>query len=190
VRAAEHGKKASHPKVHHNAKADHGTKAHHHTKSKGASAPGSKPSTVAEAQADALKFAQCMRNHGVSNFPDNAITVTPQGGFRMRLTTGSGVNPRSPQFQSATQACRGYLPHGDAGTGPSPKSEDKLLKYSQCMRDHGVTNFPEPNSSGQVQVIFGKGPNAPAGSINPNSPQYQAAAKACRKLQPGGFSTP
>jgi hypothetical protein len=58
----------------------------------------------------ALKFAGCMRSHGVPNFPDPSVA---QGGvavgFRM-----SGVDQNSPQFQAAVQACRKFEP-GMAG---------------------------------------------------------------------------
>jgi hypothetical protein len=52
------------------------------------------------------------------------------------------------------------------------------------MRSHGVTNFPDPNSQG---VISGQSSSQSGGSaINPNSPTYQAAQKACQKYASGG----
>lgn len=49
----------------------------------------------------ALKFAGCMRGHGISNFPD------PTGsGFE--FVRPAGFNPQSPQAQAAQQACRQY----------------------------------------------------------------------------------
>ena len=137
-------------------------------------------------QTEALEFAQCMQTHGVPGFPDNAITITPQGAIQMHYSNGSGVNPQSPQFQSAFDTCRSHLPKSALGSGPSAKDISQLLKYSNCMRSHGVTNFPEPSSSGQIMVQLGTGPN----SINPNSPTYQAAAKACRSLEPAGMNLP
>jgi hypothetical protein len=137
-------------------------------------------------QAEAVEFAQCMRAHGVPGFPDDAITITARGAIQVRLTRGSGVNPQSPQFQSAFDTCRSHLPKSAQGTRPSAQEVSQMLKYSNCMRSHGVTNFPEPNSNGQMMVKAGSGP----GAINPNTPTYQAAAKACRSLEPAGFSTP
>ncbi|MGH2858558.1 MAG: hypothetical protein ACRDMJ_13875 [Solirubrobacteraceae bacterium] len=46
------------------------------------------------------------------------------------------------------------------------------------MRAHGVTNFPDPGPSGGIQI--------PGGAINPQSPAFQSAQKACFKLMPGG----
>jgi len=56
-------------------------------------------------QATALKLAQCMRSHGVPNFPDGPITKS------------SGINENSPAFQRAFQSCKKYL------TGLSGSSE-------------------------------------------------------------------
>jgi hypothetical protein len=47
------------------------------------------------------------------------------------------------------------------------------------MRSHGVTNFPEPNSQGQVLIQGGAG-------INPNSPTFQSANQACQHYLPAG----
>lgn len=45
------------------------------------------------------------------------------------------------------------------------------------MRSHGVPNFPDPGSSGGIQIGNG---------INPKAPAFQAAQHACFKLLPGG----
>jgi hypothetical protein len=50
-----------------------------------------------------LKFARCMRSHGVPNFPDPSGSSIQVGG-------SSGINPKSPQFQSAQRACQSVLP--------------------------------------------------------------------------------
>jgi hypothetical protein len=55
------------------------------------------------------------------------------------------------------------------------------LAYSQCMRAHGVTNFPDPNSNGGISLPSN-------GSVNLNSPQYQAASKACQSKMTGQLS--
>lgn len=52
-----------------------------------------------------LKFAQCMRAHGVLKFPDptsNGISIGPD----------SGIDPNSPQFQKAQKVCAKYSPGG------------------------------------------------------------------------------
>jgi hypothetical protein len=63
----------------------------------------------------------------------------------------------------------------------------KGLKYTQCMRKNGVLNFPEPNSQGDFLFKEVPGP-APGGSasdaVDPNSPAFQSAQKACKELAP------
>ena len=58
------------------------------------------------------------------------------------------------------------------------------VKYSACMRKHGVTNFPDPNSQGVITIHSGEG-------IDPGSPAFTSARTACDKLLPnGGQPTP
>jgi hypothetical protein len=56
----------------------------------------------------ALKYARCMRSHGV-DFPDPKFTG---GGVQFG---GPGVNPDSPAFQQADEACRKFMPDGGKG---------------------------------------------------------------------------
>jgi hypothetical protein len=69
---------------------------------------GGKAPTPAQSKAmqqAALKYAACLRSHGVPNFPD---PVFSGGGIQQRLPRG--VNPGSAQFKAAEQACRDLSP--------------------------------------------------------------------------------
>jgi hypothetical protein len=123
------------------------------------------------------QFASCMRSHGEPNFPD------PNAQGNLSITPGSGIDPSSPQFQSAQRACAKYLPNG--GQPPSAAQQAKMqaqaLKFSACMRSHGVPKFPDPQfGAGRVSIHIG-----PGAGIDPRSPQFQAAQKACQGLLPG-----
>jgi hypothetical protein len=50
-----------------------------------------------------LKYARCMRSHGVPKFPD------PKPGSGLKIA-GTGINPNTPQFKTAQQACRKVVP--------------------------------------------------------------------------------
>jgi hypothetical protein len=66
---------------------------------------------------------------------------------------------------------------GSSSKKPAAKSiADSAIAYSQCMREHGVTSFPDP---GGAINIAGTG-------INPASPAFQAARTTYRKLLPFG----
>jgi hypothetical protein len=133
--------------------------------------------------AQELALAQCMRGHGLPTFPD----PSPSGGFSGNVLPTFDTS----QGQSAYAACRHLL----AGGGPSISQlqEDlqqvqqkeaellpELLKFSQCMRSHGVPDYPDPALPGQ-----GVSGNPKGAGLNPNSPIFQAAVSACQHLAPG-----
>ncbi|HEY6788549.1 MAG TPA: hypothetical protein VI365_14690 [Trebonia sp.] len=58
-----------------------------------------------------LAFTRCMRAHGVPDFPD-------PNGQAGQLGPGSGIDPDSPQFQSALNGpCESLAPPGWVGAG-------------------------------------------------------------------------
>jgi hypothetical protein len=120
-----------------------------------------------------LEFAQCMRSHGVTSFPDP--TANGNGQFGGNVSPGSGVDPNSPTFQAAQKACSKYLSKGTPAQ--QAQHQAQMLKYAECMRSHGVTNFPDPSSSGGFDI----GPG-----IKANSSTYKAADSACQSLRTSG----
>lgn len=134
-----------------------------------------------------LEFAQCMRSHGVPSFPD------PSGGAIQ--IGGSGVNPSSPAFQRAQSACARYSPKGGpARQAPTAADKAAALRFSECMRTHGVPSFPDPSyggpaagppASGAFLVIRGAMYALPS-SLGPRSPAFQHAARGCGLRPPAG----
>jgi hypothetical protein len=144
------------------------------------SSSGSNSSGVSNsAQDQDLRYTQCMRSHGVTNFPE--LGGNNPGGVQKSITQ-LGIDPNSPTFQAANSACQKYVPRiGNSTQGPSSGANNPQLKFSRCMRAHGVTNYPDPsaNSSGGQQNVTQYG-------VNPNSPTFQAANSACSYLLSGG----
>ena len=68
-----------------------------------ASGSSGSSSSAQSRQAGLLQFSQCMRSHGVPNFPDLSATAGILNGL-----AHSGVNTQTPAFQSALQACKKY----------------------------------------------------------------------------------
>ncbi len=135
--------------------------------------------TSAANQQKMVKFAQCMRTHGEPEFPEPT-----EGHIVFHGQNGHGPNPESAQFQAAEKACSKYAP---SKVAPSPaqlkEREEQALKFSECMRTHGVPNFPDPNfSGGGARVTLKLG--GKASGVDPNSPQFQAAQKACQSDLP------
>jgi hypothetical protein len=123
--------------------------------------------------AQAVKYSQCMRSNGVPGFPDPV-----NGRLQLQFQKGGAVDPDSPQFKSAEQACKSLAPAGIGGSGQNTQQQGQMLKFVACMRKNGVPDFPDPEGG---KMIFKGGDN-----VDPNSPQFQAAQKACQKLLPGG----
>lgn len=76
-------------------------------------------------------------------------------------------------------------------TSTSAGLSSAMVKYSECMRLHGVSGFPDPTTSQGPNAIGidGYNFNLPS-NLNPQSPAYEAANKTCGHLIAGGTSTP
>ena len=159
------------------------------TTTTGGSSGRGAPETQGQLQSDALKYAQCMRAHGVPNFPD----PSPGGGFV--FPAGSGITPGSPAMQSAQAKCQKYNPAPPglgAGTQTHPSQQwlSQMVKAAACMRRHGYADFPDPRTSipanpfgaggtGVISNIDGVIFLFPS-SIDTTSPQFYRAADACK----------
>ena len=71
------------------------------------------PTQRAQVQQQLVKFAECMRSHGV-DVPDPKLNAT--GGFGLGRAFGS-VARNSPAFQSALTACQSLRPRFGRGVG-------------------------------------------------------------------------
>lgn len=139
--------------------------------------------------AQMVKFSQCMRAGGVSNFPD----PSPDG--QLAIQVGSGVNPLSPAFQSAQKKCGKLLPGGKLGPGKPTKAQfERALAFAKCVRAHGLRSFPDPLTSapsGSGPVIDLQGMLfAPGPGVGPKSPGFRKAASQCGVTLPARPSSP
>jgi hypothetical protein len=135
-----------------------------------------------------VRFDECLRQHGVKIPAPNTSGKGPVSNFK-------GVNTASPQFREAQKKCfpamRAALKTVKAGrvTGsagqtkasPAPKLKAKvppkvthvLQQFTTCMREHGITNFPEPE---------GASFNLSHTHVDSSSTQYKAAATKCNHI--------
>jgi hypothetical protein len=135
-------------------------------------ATGGGSSSPSAAAAQLLKFSQCMRDHGLTNFPD----PTSQGDIEFQ-NVGKN-NPNSPQFQKAQKACQSLMPGALITSAEKAAANTKALAFARCMRAHGVANFPDPNGHGVIKIT-------PATNLAVNSPQYDKGQSACQNLSNG-----
>jgi hypothetical protein len=122
-----------------------------------------------------------MRSNSVPSFPDPS-----GGGFQL----GPGIDRSSPAFKAAQAKCLKLLPGGGPGSGPPPSAQAlaSMLTVAQCMRRHGVSNFPDPRTSvppdpfgggtGVISDINGVILVFP-GTIDEQSQAFTQAAAAC-----------
>lgn len=136
--------------------------------------PGAKASASAAAPKDqkeqALRHARCMRENGVPDYPDPKFN--DKGGQSIDL---DGLDPT--KVEKAAQACRQYEPNGGEPQKLDPQRLEQLRAYAKCMRENGIENFPDPTDQG-IQA------DGNTSGLDPASPSYQAADKACQKYAP------
>ena len=140
----------------------------------GSSGGGGLTATVHE---KALKFAECMRNNGVSAFPDPPAS----GGLTIDgIANGSSLDTNSAAFTEAVSACKELEPAGFTGQKATPQQTNARLKFAQCMRDHGVPDFPDPSPNGplidtsRIPSLAGKDPRT--------DPGFNAAMQTCQNF--------
>lgn len=109
-----------------------------------------------------VKFAQCIRSHGVPNFPDPGGSLPP------------GIK-QSPAFRSAMQTCLRLEPQATS-TGNQFTESQRIaaLAQVQCIRQHGMPSFPDPTFPSTGGELF---PTVPG--FNAQSPAFRQAAAAC-----------
>lgn len=77
------------------------------------------PTTAQQQQLEVqlLNFSKCMRSHGLPSFPDPNPASTIWGSSGQVFNVPSSINPNSPQFTSAKNACKSMMPSNGALRG-------------------------------------------------------------------------
>jgi hypothetical protein len=135
------------------------------------------PPPSKDPMAQAVRYAACMRSHGLPNFADPQ--QFSQGDHQsIRIQT---PDLSSPQAQTAEQVCSKFLPSG-FGSNPAQDAQRQthLLAFARCIRAHRVPGFPDPTSTGSFPSSIAR--------IDRSSPTFRAAAKACLPVATGAIS--
>jgi hypothetical protein len=126
-------------------------------------APATAQQSPADRQDTALAYAQCVRDNGYAEFPD----PDPEGGFKFLIEPDS-----VGRFKAATAACRDLAPEGMRDEGVTPEQLEALIKLSQCVRENGVPEFPDPGPQGNY--------NLEGTGIGPGDQRLDAAMATCQ----------
>ncbi|MFZ0386747.1 MAG: hypothetical protein WAL22_13865 [Solirubrobacteraceae bacterium] len=125
----------------------------------------------------AVKFAECMRTHGVTAFPDPPAS----GNLTIdAVANGSSLDTSTPSFTRAMSACKRLEPAGFTGSTPTSRQTSARLKFAQCMRLNGVPDFPDPTPNGplidtnRIPSLAGKDPRS--------DPTFTAATQKCSRF--------
>jgi hypothetical protein len=128
----------------------------------------------------AMRFAECMRDNGVTEFPDpNAAGELTIDGIANR----SSLDTNTAAFKQAISACRDLEPPGFTGHTRSAQQQKHALEFAQCMRDNGVKDFPDPTRDGPL-IDTTRIPSA-AGRGARSIPGFQAAMQKCTAIYSG-----
>ena len=125
--------------------------------------------TTLSARDKAVKFSECLRANGVSDFPDpNASGQFPSYGVSVSETV----------WKQAVSACKSLQPPGTLSAKMTPAEQVAALQFARCVRAHGVPDFPDP-VNGQPLIDTNRIPSAnrPGGMTILN-----AATNTCGRL--------
>ncbi len=107
----------------------------------GTGSAGTGASKNATGQDEAVKFAECVRAHGVPHFPD----PNAKGEFVF------GIDVTPTVWGRAVNDCKSLQPPGSLSAKRTPKQQTASLRFAQCVRANGVKDFPDP-ANGQPLI--------------------------------------
>jgi hypothetical protein len=118
------------------------------------------------------EWATCMRSHGD---PDQTDPVIDAYGV-INITMPDHVSEElSSQVHGSSGACSGYELAAEnalraAHPVAPPPTQAQLLQYVDCMRTHGVPDYPDPGPNNETKF---------PPDVDPNSPSFENANKVC-----------
>jgi len=133
----------------------------------GNAAPSPTPSTMSDAEILAIgkQVAECIRNNGVPDFPDPFVD---KGRLKLPEEVEQTLEQKYSQqvLEQAQQSCQSLmdkLPEsaikgedeqvGGDRAEPGPGDVEALKKLAQCIREHGIPEWPDPKADGSFPLI-------------------------------------
>ena len=129
-----------------------------------------KASAAANGLDTTLKYSQCMRDHGMTWYPD----PKPDGSLGVRVPSGTDDN----KLSQAQEACKAYDPSTNRSGTISAADLNKIRQVSQCIRDHGYPKYPDPDANGSVSF------EEKDTGISPDDAAFEKAVQECQKYGP------
>jgi hypothetical protein len=114
--------------------------------------------------------AQCLRDHGIPNFPDPVLDSHGhlQADDQLLNSLPAAV------AQSVKNACKTLIDAAQASVdaaqpAATPQELQQATNFARCMRQHGWPHFPDPNAHGGYQTT-----NPSDGPTTKSDPSFQA----------------
>lgn len=114
-----------------------------------------------------LRFARCMRDHGV-DMPDpgadgagapiaiGGVGVPADDATGDPSADASGATAGGDAHQQAFAACRKFMPKAPDPSPISAADREAMLTFARCMREHGV-EYPDPPPVGYAGAVAAVG---------------------------------
>jgi hypothetical protein len=154
----------------------------------------------------AVAYSACVRSRGVPNFPD------PGSDGQVPKADPQLLGVSSTQLQLAQRTCQHLYPANsgtlsasslrqcyESGVCPPALVQQALdagLKFADCMRSHGVLNWPDPTIDSQGRPLFkiavpgdhgfAPGRGLPASPPVARGGQVNTKISECERLEPAG----
>jgi hypothetical protein len=143
---------------------------------------GTQPAAAARPTANPAvvyrQFAQCIRDHGVPDFPDPVLDAQGQPQLP------DGVQKPAPAIMDACASILNQLPSSQRPRNSTPNDPAMMRRFAICMRAHGIDDWPDPNPDGEFALPPSFGDNL---KTSPRWPQVQAAWNGpCKQYDPSG----
>ena len=140
-----------------------------HTSANGGASASGTPAHGGSPRSEVESVVACYRAHGDPSFADPVYDPS-DGGWHF------GESPASAPL-ATRQACQHLLPAVNPSP-PVPQAQfQALVRLAECIRQHGVPNWPDPNPQGQFPL--------PHALLEKSRTQVDAV-NACQRYIPSG----
>jgi hypothetical protein len=125
------------------------------------------------------QVAQCVRDHGLPDFPDPTVDSSGHAHWPQ------GLQKPPDAILQACQPIFNRIPPQDRGDNTAATDSPAMLqRFARCMRQHGVQDWPDPDSQGNFHM-----PPSLAGNLK-GGPRWAKISAAwngpCRQYNPSG----
>lgn len=122
------------------------------------------------------QWVQCAHHHGYPTLRDPRLNADGSPNFGSQ----GNIAKRAIAGLTACKSILRKLPPSSLNPAPTPAQLHKLVQFSQCMRHHGLPDWPDPNADGTFPL--------PPRIIQLGKLGIARQLQACAKYYSGGIS--